>query len=129
QTRRDGLARSTAGDLGVTDLGARRRRAGALVERVDGGFTAALCERRQLRLGQRRRLDEPLIERLVERTVATAAAHEREHPAGAIRFLAAALLVPCHDLVDGLATAALGQQRLERALRLRVVERHRAGIL
>src|SRR5260370_10848236 len=88
ETRRDALARSTAGDLGVTDVGARRGRAGALVERVDGGFAAALGKRRQLRLGQRRHLDEPLIERLVEPTAAPAAAHEREHPVGAIRFLA-----------------------------------------
>src|SRR5262249_5038503 len=106
QTGRDAPIRAARG-LGAADLDARRRRAGALAERAHGRLTAPLGERRQLRLGQRRRLHQLPVDILVERTVTGATPHDGAHRVGTLRLLAAALLVSRFDRINGLIAAAL----------------------
>src|SRR5215813_8923568 len=115
--------------LRVTNLHARRGASRPLLQRARRRFAASLAERRHLRVAERRRLDKPPEHRLVEVPVRAAAAHKRERAIGPLGFPARGLFEIGLELLERLGTAAFGQQRLERALGLGLIEGQRAGVL
>src|SRR5262245_8707380 len=129
ETGKDNVSLGRLGGLGVTHLHARLGRPRALLEGACDRLAPPLAEGRQLGLGQGCRFHQPLKEAFVKRAVGARTVHQGQYGVSAPGLCSRAFLVGCLELVDGVATDALGEHRLQGTLCLCVVECNRAGVL